>query len=680
MYVDKAVQVPVAQQNGTTWGTAYATIQAGVDAAVNKSDGIWAVWVRGESAAVSGGNPYCDGVYNEIITIDPARDFYVFGGFNGTEEPYFGEEGGAELVAKERSWIKNPTYIDGTDITSGAMHLVTVTGNVHVDGFTFCNGELLGGPIQFAPGNVDSIISNSIIEYNYAPWSVGGITVSGGTVKIVNCLFRDNIGSFGILCLTGSGIADIINCTIEDNIASGSIIYESSSADANIANSILWDNACSQLINGSPSITYSCVQGGYTGTGNINQDPIFVDAIPALSYGSPCIDAGIITEAPDHDIMKNPRPLGYGVDMGAYEGVYSTDFEGVVVINEVLVENEATNQDEDEDYSPWLELQNTSLSNVSLQGWTLTHGATYWTFPNITLAGGEYKLVFLSGKNRTGSELHTNFTLSSQGGTILLQDNQTPVVNYMYFDYPADMPTDVSYGFNESDNVDSYNKELNPIQPLRPPTPEESNNTYFGHALVAAMTWDPVYTKTNLPIIGGTRGYKVEFEPYPTRQYLEENFHKYNLFYINAEGVIDQQLNGGFETWATGPEGEYICTDDIEQIIGEEQQYKFVHLNSCRCADQYEQWLEAFNTVTFLGWYEQLLDLHGMHFDDWFYSVFAKGGQTIKVAAQNANFMALDNNPVIEAYYSAMGLPVACPEVFGNEDQRLDSPDSTHTP
>lgn len=680
VYVDKAVQVAPAQQDGSSWETAYSTVQAGVDAAVNKSIGSWAVWVRGESDAISGGNPYCDGIYNEIITIDPTRDFWIFGGFNGTEEPYYTEEGGAELVAKDRSWILNPTYIDGTDITSGASYLVTMTGNVHIDGFTFRNSELSGGPIQFASGNVESIISNSIIQDNCAVLSVGGIYVSDGAVKIINCLFRDNIGGpGGILALVNSGIADVINCTIDNNTAP-CIIHETSSATANITNSIFWNNTVYlQLIFGSPTITYSCVQGGYAGTGNINQDPVFVDAIPALSYGSPCMDTGTSTDAPDHDIMKNYRPLGDGVDMGAYEGVYSTDFEGVIVINEVLAENETTNQDEDEDYSPWLELQNTSLSNVNLQGWTLTDGVTYWTFPNITLAGGEYKLVFLSGKNRTGAELHTNFTLSSQGGTLLLQDNQNPPVSYMYFDYPTDMPTDVSYGFNESDNVDPYNKELNPIQPLRPPTPEESNNTYLGHALVTSSFYNAVYVRNGLSTIGGTQGFLVVFESFPTRQYLEDNFHKYNLFYTFAHGALDSEGHGGFEVWSTGPEGEYICTDEIEQIIGEEHHYKFVHLNSCKCADQYEQWLEAFNAITFLGWCEIVWEIHAEYFDDYFYSGFIQTGQTIKVAAGNADFMARYENPEVEYYYTHLFIPIAYPVVFGNEDQRLDSPDSVHT-
>ena len=43
------------------------------------------------------------------------------------------------------------------------------------------------------------------------------------------------------------------------------------------------------------NVTYSCVEGGYAGEGNIDLDPLFVNAAAGdlrIRPGSPCIDAG----------------------------------------------------------------------------------------------------------------------------------------------------------------------------------------------------------------------------------------------------------------------------------------------------------------------------------------------------------------------------------------------------
>ena len=79
-----------------------------------------------------------------------------------------------------------------------------------------------------------------------------------------------------------------------------------------------------------PAVTYSLVQGGYVGAGNINEDPEFVDSANddlQLASDSPCIDAGdnTVPGMPAVDLDGKPRFIdGNGdmsalVDMGAYE-------------------------------------------------------------------------------------------------------------------------------------------------------------------------------------------------------------------------------------------------------------------------------------------------------------------------------------------------------------------------
>jgi len=79
-----------------------------------------------------------------------------------------------------------------------------------------------------------------------------------------------------------------------------------------------------------PLITYCDIKGGFSGTGNIDANPLFVDGTAGdfhLQDGSPCIDSGTTAGAPDTDIEGIARPQGAGVDMGAYERA-NTDSDG----------------------------------------------------------------------------------------------------------------------------------------------------------------------------------------------------------------------------------------------------------------------------------------------------------------------------------------------------------------
>jgi hypothetical protein len=92
-------------------------------------------------------------------------------------------------------------------------------------------------------------------------------------------------------------------------------------------NCILWKNNPDEVYSlETETITYSDIQGGYQGIGNINADPLFVEGSPydvRLLPNSPCIDSGTLNGAPATDLDGNPRPNGDGVDMGAYEFYWS---------------------------------------------------------------------------------------------------------------------------------------------------------------------------------------------------------------------------------------------------------------------------------------------------------------------------------------------------------------------
>ena len=89
-----------------------------------------------------------------------------------------------------------------------------------------------------------------------------------------------------------------------------------------------------------------------------------------------------------------------------------------LVLSELMVENDMAVRDGDGDYPRWVELYNSTSSALSLSGYALSDredDATRYPLPAVTLQPGEYRVVFLSGKNRNdaGGELHTGFKLNS---------------------------------------------------------------------------------------------------------------------------------------------------------------------------------------------------------------------------------------------------------------------------
>jgi len=174
-------------------------------------------------------------------------------------------------------------------------------------GFTIRNGYVAefenywGGGIYCMSSS--PTIADCVVTDNYAADSGGGIgcyPFAGPT--IINCNITANTSP-----LTGAGIASlrsdptIINCTIADNSTTspsgGGGVSCNADSDVTITNSILWDNEPDEiyLYNSDLVVTYCDVAGGWSGVGNINSNPLFVDPANGdyhLDAGSPCIDEG----------------------------------------------------------------------------------------------------------------------------------------------------------------------------------------------------------------------------------------------------------------------------------------------------------------------------------------------------------------------------------------------------
>ncbi len=218
------------------------------------------------------------------------------------------------------SW--NSAYGGGIYNASGSPTLTNCTFNNNSAYSPSCSGY--GGGILNVSGS--PTLTNCIFSGNQAVSGMhdggygGGIFNTGSNLDITNCIFSGNQASGGAPDgshgggIFNTGSSNISNCTLTGNSAvgdygssSGGGIYSSGSPI--ITDCILWANSApiGPQIYGSPTVTFSDVQGGWTGTGNINADPCFVTGPDGNYYlsqitagqavDSPCVDAGSDTAA-----------------------------------------------------------------------------------------------------------------------------------------------------------------------------------------------------------------------------------------------------------------------------------------------------------------------------------------------------------------------------------------------
>ncbi|MFC1888989.1 nitrous oxide reductase family maturation protein NosD, partial [Thermodesulfobacteriota bacterium] len=263
--------------------------------------------ITGNEAGMFGGGGICcvEGsspvITNCLITDNHAND------------STFGYGGGICCWLSEgfapRLRIDNCTITGNTADDSGGgiycQSTILIVRNCTISGNSVSTYEADGGGIC-CDGSMfwieNSMISDNSASGGYA--AGGGIKLSYSLGMTTNCLITGNSAS-GYNKSIGGGIhshysfAVIRNSTISGNEAgeSGGGIY----LDALgfwMTNSILWGNCA---LNGQeiymgialPVVTYSDVNGGFLGKGNIDEDPLFAgEGDFHLSPDSPCIDAG----------------------------------------------------------------------------------------------------------------------------------------------------------------------------------------------------------------------------------------------------------------------------------------------------------------------------------------------------------------------------------------------------
>jgi len=282
---------------------------------------------------------------NSTAVID---GFTVVGGnSNGTNNA---NRGGGILAITCDPVVRNCHFIDNRSTFGGGAGYIN-GGSPTFIGCTFeANlGGSFGGAFDIATAS--NVIFDRCIFKDNSAVRAGALEVfASNGVRVTNSLFVGNTstgGGGGGGIWIGSGSNTVVDgCTIVENSSlsnvSGGIRVDT--ANPTITNTILWDNegpggaqGPANQVTLSANVTYSTIEGGLAGVGNIDADPQFMDAAAGdyrLSLASPGIDGGSNAAVPAGitlDLASNPRfadeatiaDLGAGtapiVDMGAYE-------------------------------------------------------------------------------------------------------------------------------------------------------------------------------------------------------------------------------------------------------------------------------------------------------------------------------------------------------------------------
>ncbi len=233
--------------------------------------------------------------------------------------------GGGLLNYKANPTVKRCVFFDNYASQGGGM--ANRYSSPTVTDCTF-DGNLApyGGGGMYNTDQSHPMVESCVFHDNWTTYLGGGGMYCGDSnPTVIHCLFVDNVAPFGGGMYNAAANPFIGNCTFSNNRSNswGGGMQNEAGSDPTVTNCILWGDIPDEIaFSGSATVTYSDVEGGWAGIGNIARDPKFADPEGRLSSGSPCIDAGnndAVRSSITTDLDGNPRIVNGTVDMGAYE-------------------------------------------------------------------------------------------------------------------------------------------------------------------------------------------------------------------------------------------------------------------------------------------------------------------------------------------------------------------------
>jgi len=338
-YVNASV---ASSGDGTTWGTAFKTLQEALTAA-NTCANVTQIWVAQgtyyPTADASGNLAPADARTKTFVM---KNNLAIYGGFPN--------DGTGSMA--NRNWTINPTILSGeiqqdNDASNNSYNVIrnystSLTSTAVLDGFTITGGNapsswgggmlnfesspslsnitfsgnsaefgggmfnhnstpslsnvtFSGNSAEFGGGmfneasTAGASLSNVTFLGNSATTKGGGMFNTGTSPSLTNCSFLGNVAEEGGGMYNRFSSPSLTNCTFSGNQAPlGGGMYNENNTSPSLKNCILWGNSSEvgNFTNNSPTYTNCLVQGlNPAGTGNLDgtnpaNNPLFVSQPP----------------------------------------------------------------------------------------------------------------------------------------------------------------------------------------------------------------------------------------------------------------------------------------------------------------------------------------------------------------------------------------------------------------